>query len=50
LAIVKEIAEKHGGRIEVESEEGLGTTFTVHLPVFQKKEGAGGLKSRDYLV
>ena len=33
LPIVKEIVEKHGGRIMVESEEGLGTIFVVVLPV-----------------
>jgi signal transduction histidine kinase len=32
LAIAKRIAESHGGRIEVESEEGKGTTFFVRLP------------------
>jgi anti-sigma regulatory factor (Ser/Thr protein kinase) len=34
LAIVKEIVDKLNGKIEVESEQGLGTTFIVHLPVF----------------
>lgn len=32
LPIAKEIAESHGGRIEVESGVGKGTTFTVYLP------------------
>ena len=33
LAIVKKIVTMHGGRIEVESKVGQGTTFTIHLPV-----------------
>jgi signal transduction histidine kinase len=33
LAIAKEIVEAHGGRIGVESVEGLGTRFRVALPV-----------------
>ena len=32
LAIVKEIVNQHDGQISVESEEGLGTIFTVHFP------------------
>src|SRR5574341_493875 len=32
LALVHKIVASHGGRIEVESEEGKGTTFTVTLP------------------
>ncbi len=32
LALVHKIVLSHGGRIEVESEEGKGTTFTVTLP------------------
>jgi PAS domain S-box-containing protein len=34
LAIVKEIVERHGGKIIVESEIGLGSIFTVYLPVY----------------
>ncbi len=32
LDIVKKIIEKHQGRIEVQSELGIGTTFLVYLP------------------
>jgi PAS domain S-box-containing protein len=32
LAIVKNAVERHGGRIDVESRQGEGTTFTVRLP------------------
>ncbi len=32
LAICKAIVEAHGGRIEVASQVGVGTTFTVRLP------------------
>jgi two-component system, NtrC family, sensor kinase len=33
LAVSQNILERHGGRIEVESAPGKGTTFTVTLPV-----------------
>jgi len=32
LSIVKQIVERHGGKISVQSQEGQGTTFTVTLP------------------
>jgi signal transduction histidine kinase len=34
LSIVNWIVEKHGGRIEVASQEGKGTTFVIWLPLF----------------
>ena len=33
LALVHKIVLLHNGRIQVESQEGKGTTFRVHLPV-----------------
>jgi two-component system phosphate regulon sensor histidine kinase PhoR len=35
LAIVKSIVESHHGQIAVESQRGVGTTFTVRLPLVQ---------------
>ena len=32
LAIVKHALQRHGGRLEIESEEGKGSTFTCHFP------------------
>lgn len=32
LSIVKHVAESHGGTVSVESELGMGSTFTVRLP------------------
>jgi len=36
LSIVKEVVDQHGGKIIVESEEGLGTLFVVHFPIVSK--------------
>ena len=41
LAIVKRVVERHGGQIQVESEEGAGTTFCFSLP------GAAGATRQD---
>ena len=35
LALVRALAERHGGRLRIESEEGLGTTVKVWLPLTQ---------------
>ncbi len=37
LSIVKKCVELHGGRISVNSEVGVGTTFTVTLPLNSRK-------------
>ena len=32
LAVVDKVVKEHGGKVEVESKPGKGTTFTIHLP------------------
>jgi two-component system, OmpR family, phosphate regulon sensor histidine kinase PhoR len=32
LSIVKHGLQRHGGRLEIASEEGVGSTFTAHFP------------------
>ncbi len=38
LALTKEIVDRHNGTIAVDSEEGVGTTFTLRLPISQRKQ------------
>lgn len=38
LSIARWVAQAHGGRIDVESEVGVGTTFTVVLPVLRVEQ------------
>ncbi|HEY8204775.1 MAG TPA: ATP-binding protein [Pyrinomonadaceae bacterium] len=33
LSIVRQIIDLHGGSIDVESDRGKGTTFTIELPL-----------------
>ncbi|HAH31445.1 MAG TPA: hypothetical protein DCL44_03920 [Elusimicrobia bacterium] len=41
LSLVYEIVSKHGGTVELESEEGKGTEFTVFLPVSAASPATG---------
>jgi signal transduction histidine kinase len=38
LAICREIIERHGGKISVESEEGAGATFSFILPIQERRQ------------
>jgi signal transduction histidine kinase len=40
LAITKAIAERHGGRISIESEEDVGTSVRLELPLATAHDGA----------
>jgi len=38
LSVSYGIIQQHGGNLEVESEEGKGTTFTISLPLAQEQK------------
>jgi two-component system, OmpR family, sensor histidine kinase SenX3 len=40
LAIVKHVASNHGGSVSVWSEEGLGSTFTLRIPLASRADRA----------
>lgn len=44
LAIARQIAEAHGGKLEAKSEPGKGSTFTLSLP--KKHSASGGANSK----
>jgi signal transduction histidine kinase len=41
LSIVYNIVRNHGGHIEVKSDVGRGSTFSIFLPIHAEKDGAG---------
>ena len=47
LALTKEIVDRHNGTISVDSEEGVGTTFTLKLPITYKQPKASKQGSKE---
>ena len=43
LAIVKHVAANHGGRVSVWSSQGVGSTFTLHLPPPPERPASGSV-------
>ena len=49
LPISERIVRNHGGKIEVQSRPGQGTTFSIYLPLEQKFSGAKPAEALDGL-
>lgn len=49
LSLTKEIVDKHQGYIDVESELGVGTVFTLHIPAIHTPQSSGRLFTIDML-
>ena len=47
LAIVKHVASNHGGAVSVWSEEGLGSTFTLRIPLTSSATAADAPEQRE---
>ena len=40
MSIVRNLVKRHGGKIQVESEPGKGTAFTLRFPIARENEEA----------
>jgi signal transduction histidine kinase/DNA-binding response OmpR family regulator/ligand-binding sensor domain-containing protein len=45
LSVAKEMVKTHGGKISVESEEGIGTSFIVKIPIITEEVYEGPVES-----
>jgi signal transduction histidine kinase len=48
LTLVRGITEAHGGRVQVQSEAGKGTTFTIEIPRDSRPAGKGKAGANDH--
>lgn len=48
LAVADEIVARHDGRLDIESEQGVGTTVTISLPTIQKKADSADEKGHEF--
>jgi signal transduction histidine kinase len=46
LAMARHIVEAHGGRIDLESDEGVGSTFTIVLPAYEHASDSAAIAHR----
>ena len=45
LALAQAIARQHGARLEVSSQEGVGSTFSIYFPVYNARNRSGAASS-----
>ncbi len=50
LSIAQRIAQAHGGKITVESQLGVGSTFTLWLPAFQASDAETPLNLKHTVI
>ena len=46
LLVVKEIVDRHNGWVRVEGEKGVGSTFTIYLPLYDESREKGKKQDR----
>jgi len=46
LSVVKEIVDRHNGWVRVEGEKGVGSTFTIFIPLYDEGREKGQKQDR----